>query len=231
MNLLAKLCITGLACLLPFAAQAELLTYRYTATINGVDISDGDLADLPFRAGDRLVGTFAYDTAAKLAPFQDDPSPYWSMANYELTEPAFMNYQVERTGYSFASTPLASLRSFAHVWDSYDGQVLSDQFEMMMWGMDDQFDISMHTRFLLPATTFQNTSMPAVLDPATVEVSALFGNFIRKDGLGWMNFYADITSLEQVSSDVPEPGSLLLLAAGASGLLASRRRKRTALLR
>ncbi len=231
MNLLAKLCITGLACLLPFAAQAELITYRYTATISEVRISDGDLSDLPFRSGDILVGRFAYDTAAKLGPAQPESYPGFSSAIYEMSLPALMNYRVERTGYSFASSPLADLQGFAQVWDSHDGQVSSDEFELLMWDTDDQFDRSMHMRFMVPATTFHDTSMPAFFDPANVEISSMFGNFLRKDGSGWMHLFADVTSLEQVTNDVPEPGSLLLLAAGTTGLLASRRRQRTALIR
>lgn len=231
MHFLTKLCITGLACLLPFAAQAELITYRYTATINQVGLSDGDLSDLPFGSGDVLVGSFAYDTMAPLKPTQPDSYPSFRSALYEMSLPAFMNYRVERTGYGFASSPLADLQGFAQVWDSYEGEALSDQFELLMWDTDAQFDRSMHLRFLVPATTFQDTAMPASFDPANVEIASMFGNFVRKDGSGYIHYSADVTSLERVSSEVPEPVTLLLLAAGATALGAARRRKGAAATR
>lgn len=243
MNVFAKLCITGLACLLPLAAQASVLTFRYTATLDymvalnpatgnyeGV-YDETEFAGISFKAGDLISGTFRYDTA--VTPDQEEADPEYRTAYYVRSPADFMNYRFERTGYSFAAGAVLDPSGTAHVRDVAPGtQGRSDELHLAMFNSDDQFERSMFLEFGdHSGSMFNDTSMPAALDLGQLDRLSMSGAFRGLNDDRWMGFGAQITLLEQVSSDVPEPGSLLLLAAGATGLLASRRRKRTALIR
>jgi hypothetical protein len=74
---------------------------------------------------------------------------------------------------------------------------------------------------------FPSSAIPTQLSLAAFDQASVSGFFIeRRVNPRFMNFSADITSLERVDADVPEPSSALLFAIAAGGLFGLRKRRR-----
>ena len=242
MHLLSKLFAAGLAGLLAVDAQAAILTYRYTARIDSIvetDMSTGSavapwessFAGPSIRVGDLVTGILRYDTAALLIFDQIDPDTGTRTMAYEGAAADFMSFDVAGNTFSFYSDPPGSPNGTSYVRnaDSLAGSSAPDQFERIMYSHAAGAVTTHHLSLLdVDGTAFQDGRMPARLDPALFESKSMFTLFRRLADDREMMFESTISSFESIDAPVPEPGVLLLLAAGAGGLLAARRRARPA---
>lgn len=236
MHLLSKIFATGLAGLLAVQAQAAVLTYRYTATIDSIvetDMSTGSslapwessFAGPTIRVGDLVTGILRYDTTALLRFDQLDPDTGARTMVYEGSAADFMSFDVAGTSFSFDSDPPAYPNGTSYVRnaDSLAGNSAPDQFERIMYSYGPGAITTHHVSLLdVDGTAFQDSRMPTRLDPALFESKSMFTLFQHFAEDREMYFESTISSFERI--DLPEPGVLLLLAAGAGGLLATRRR-------
>lgn len=239
MHLFSKLLAAGLAGLLAAEAQAAVLAYRYTATIVSIvetDLSSGSsqapressFAGPAIRVGDLVTGVMRYDTAAQLQSDWVDPDTGVRTMAYRGSAADFMSFDVAGTSFRFDSDP-PNGTSYVRNADALAGNAAPDQFERIMasHGPDTTID---HYLSLLDAeaTAFQDSLMPVQLDPALFESKTMRTLFRHIAEDREMVFESTITSFDRIDAPVPEPGVLLLLAAGAGGLLAARRRARSA---
>lgn len=236
MNSLSKLCIAGLACLVTAGAQAAVVSYRYTATIDtlveknlatgGYDIlTESAFPGFPLKRGDVVKGTFSYDTVAKLSTYQprQQAGSQWFM--YDTSSGDYMNYLHAPTGHTVRSDPALAWLGTIQVHDG--GESRPDFFSMTMRGWNTDFFYSSRLFLWNPdGAAFPDASVPARLDSSLFSYMTMGGSFMHMNDDGWMEFSATLTSLEQVGAEIPEPGAGFLLVAGAAGLVAARRRAR-----
>ncbi|MBQ5948230.1 PEP-CTERM sorting domain-containing protein [Massilia sp. ST3] len=239
MTLLRTLCTAGLACLLAASAQGAVLTYRYTATIDAIvekDIQTGNYlapaesayAGPLIRVGDVVTGILRYNTAAPLAAYQPDPEPRLRTTIYDGAQYDFMSFTVGGATFSFDAGPEApwSGTSYVRNADGLPDNPAYDVFERIMVRQDGGVRATGHLSLGdVDGTALEDGAMPGRLDPALFELKSLFASFSRAADDGFMVFDSTISSFERVDAQVPEPGVLLLLAAGAGGLFAARRRR------
>ncbi|MEH6435649.1 PEP-CTERM sorting domain-containing protein [Massilia sp. DD77] len=237
MKFLSTLCSAGLACLLATGAQAAVLTYRYTATIDAIVEKDAQTGNYLaptesayagplIRVGDVVTGILRYNTAAPLAAYQPAPEARLRTAIYEGAEFDFMSFTVGGTTFSFDAGPDApwSGTSYVRNADGLPDNPAFDVFERIMVRQDGGGRATGHVSLGdVDGTALEDGAMPARLDPVLFEIKTLFASFSHAADDGFMYFDSTISSFEQVDAQVPEPGILLLLAAGAGGLLAARR--------
>lgn len=241
MRLLSKLLAASLAGLLAVEAQAAIVSYRYTATIDSIvetDMASGSsvapwessFAGPAIRVGDLLTGIIRFDTAALLRFEQLDPDTGVRSMVYDGAAADFMSFDVAGTRFSFDSDPAGSPNGTSYVRNAngLSGNSAPDQFERIMVSYGPGTITTHHLSLLdLDGTAFQDGRMPTRLDPALFESKSMFTLFRRPADDREMVFESTISSFESIDALVPAPGVLPLLAAGAVGLLAARRRARS----
>lgn len=237
MEILGKLAAAGLALALSAGAQAAIITYDYTAIVNRVteydretdtftDPDDSNFVGTRVARGDVIHGTLRYDNAAPKNDYQPEDYGNTKSAMYNPGPEAGLSYRFAATGLSFQSE--YNLFGYASVNDSpaRPGEYSSDYFSTR-FSIFDAVYLRGAGMFFWNAdgTAFSDTSLPQGLDASLFQSMSMSGTFMNLDSDNMMFFDAEVMSF-QLAAEVPEPGVLLLLGAGAAGLVGSRRRMR-----
>ncbi len=178
-------------------AQAALVTYAFTGTIAGPDYP-----------GETLNGTFSYDTT----------TPGFGVYPIPDSMPFQFSIGLVRTG----------LTAFVGNITILDEQ-LSGNDRLLLGGPLPPGGV-FPTGFTLSLdmadsthTAFNSNALTATLPPASAFDTKTFQirEFIQ--GIQILSASGNITSLRLVTTDVPEPSTILLLGAGCAALLRKRR--------
>lgn len=216
------------ACTFAGGANAEIITYQFSATVIGgaVTYADGSddfgmalMGDARVLYGDSLTGRLSYDT----------DMPKWLTPRPDLQlylgGNAGLSYRIAESGFTFASSGADLPQASVGINGSrYRG--VTDHFSLTSHSYSEDDTVPPYVTSLLfvdrDGTAFDTTALPAVLDLRWFEQVTLstlhFGPAYNSQ------FYAQVTSLERVSA-VPEPASSAMLLAGL-GLLAGARLRR-----
>lgn len=236
MNVLGKLCLTGLAALLSAGAQAAIITYQYTATVSLIteydyasdtytDLLESNFTGNQVMIGDVLRGIVRYDTAAVKSTYQPPDRGGKQTTFYNAGPQDAITYRFDATGLAYQSDPSRGGQTSVGNAPPMSGMV--DHFSKSSSFADSDYiyngDILLGNT---DGTAFQDTSLPSLLDPALFQELLVGGAIYRRANLDAFYFEANITSFTLLPADVPEPGALLLFAAGAGSLVAARRRAR-----
>lgn len=235
-----RILAAGLACYLGSAAQAAVVSYTYQARVNSIvenagpdapfiNVKQSNLGGTLVLLGDLVTGSFQYDTSVGLGSYQPDQKPGVDYRAYKSGEKDYINYVDEKTGLTFASDLSLNWLGLNQVMDSQPipGGYASDFYSMVRYTSGDTLFASADI-FLddVYGNAFQSAAMPAQLSLGAFQFATLEGSFLRLSDSAYMQFTANITSLERV--EVPEPGSAALFAIAASGLFGLRKKRRPA---
>jgi hypothetical protein len=233
---LAKV-VAGLACCLGNAAQATIVTYTYEARVGymvempplnapWVDVAQSNFAGTPVAIDDILIGSFQYDTSVNLRSQQSNAYPGLDYRLYEAEATDYIRYVDKNTG-------LAAAASRPYAYGPWPTEVLdgpgdwpADRFSMSRYVENDVMSTVVDITFSdWEGSSWHSAAIPVELNLASFQYAAVGSTFRNKDGAA-MIFYAYITSLERVDTEVPEPSSALLFAIAAGGLFSLRKMRR-----
>ena len=232
----------------PGNASAALVTYTISGTFAGGDIGNNafETAIQPKVANQAFSTTLTLDTTVTGSPLQSGPSGTQLFRAITSSTSSF-------AGFSITGTPCAGQTSdficTAHVFNGtgqQSGGTGSDSFNLFSGigrsaafqteiGESRQLDIQFGF-FLTDITGNTIPVDPLTLDFSTVALSKMSGDFLvfaptLTGGFDRADFRLSINSIVSgaPSNNVPEPGSLMLLAVAGLMLLveASRRRQST----
>jgi hypothetical protein len=231
-----------LACCFASAAHATIVTYTFQAKVssiterlnpNGdfVDVLQSGFAGTPVAIGDIVTGSFRYDTSVALGSYQPDQKPGLDYRMYDAGTMDSISYVDRTTGLAITSQPTLNWLGSYQVHDSVPiaGDFASDFFSMLLHAEPDGLFATSRLMLMdLYGNAFQSAAVPKELILSAFQYATVGGSFLRDSDDGWMSFSADITSLERVGTDVPEPGSAALFAIAAAGLFGLRKTRRRA---
>jgi hypothetical protein len=226
----ATLAVASLACV---DAEATIVTYDFTANVDkmsvvdpststNVDVTSSDIPGALISMGDRIQGSFFYDTTAPLVAlrFNNTWAQYFSasqpVGGIQLTMSNGLSYNSS----FYSHLDVVNDGPFAEYSDHFGvatSIVSSSMFEQIGFNQS-----SITSDFLA------NTNIPVSLklDPA-IQTDIEF-SWLRSSDLKTLRFDANVASLTPHAADLPEPASALLMMIGLGALVAFGSQKRRA---
>lgn len=217
-------------------ASAEIVTFRYTASVQKVweynpalgtnVVASSSMSGTSFQAGDAFNGAFSYDSDMLLSPYYQPPAP--DTGTYQV----YSGYIVSdltnvRTGFTYQSDPDPSSTSMqiANNASTFYGQDLIYFSTSAPWSPT-RFDMATFSFNSRDGTALDSGAIPTMLDLSQFSATVSYAYLRQSDG-NQMHADAVITSLSKVvlaDQMLPEPGSMALLVAGFLGIAGLRRK-------
>lgn len=227
MMALTKIASVLLASLLAVGtAQATVITYNFTATVQSMFEHDGAtgvnttvnssvMPGVLFANGDTMHGRFTYDTDTALSPYYQAPVP--SQGTYQLYADSqrqnSADVTFDRTGFTLPSSPISSIQvaddaSTFSGWDIFYAGAGAIFPSGSYQGLTiDLFDSS--------GKVFANSALPDLLPLAGFSYANVDFAWLRISDGGQMHASGAITSLSLAEpTSVPEPDAFLMLLTG-----------------
>lgn len=215
-------------------AHAALIEYAFTARVDG-NVSIATLRDFGLNPnGDYVTGGFLFDDAAPMTSheeYQFRDYPVWSSSStYEMSN---LRMWVNVGDYVLTATGGAvSIRDDPAFgpWCTCGPDAFHDRWSLSARG--DGNEVNGYTVNSISMSLLENLGRALTSSELQVADPTHWSNDVSNRSFGiWfantgMNGY--LTSITPTTTSVPEPGTLSLLAVGALGALATRRRRHVA---
>ena len=222
--------ILGLVALSP--AHASLIEYSFTSTVS--NLGGNVHQDFGVEVGDTITGGFLFDDTAARTSFKEDlivgnngwatgtvSTSIYNMGNVLLWA-MVGDQRLATTGNDLLITDAATHVNSADVWRLH----ASGSGEQVNGYVVDWMEFCLREWFIGPLTS----SELQVSDAAEWGYGGVLDRWFGLSFADGSSIYGTLDSITRTPGSVPEPGTLSLLAAGALGAFAARRRRRAAAL-